>query len=266
MCACPGPPRPICTVTAWDSRRAGSVNGAVARVLEYLRYRRRPDIPDEDIVDFLHQYDIAEVPRGEMDAFFDAKDAARKAAKDERMREQVLDLEDEANLKAAHPSVRIAEQVYDLEADTNARLARITNSVLDLEDAANARKIDLRTKPGLTIAERKANRARRLFQEGPDGEARGRITFLEDGRKLIELFETADASTFAHETAHLFLDMRLRYGLAENAPSRLRGDATVLLDWLGIKSPTDRLTAKHHEQFARGFGAVRGHGARSASL
>jgi hypothetical protein len=90
-------------------------------------------------------------------------------------------------------------------------------------------------------------------QRTPEG-PRGSITFLPDGRTLIQLFEGADLSTVLHEAAHLFLEVFADVAGREGAPAELGADWQTLLDWFGVKSRAE-IGTEQHEKFARGFEA-----------
>jgi hypothetical protein len=94
---------------------------------------------------------------------------------------------------------------------------------------------------------------RRLEQRTPEG-PKGSITFLPDGRTLIQLFEGADLSTVLHEAAHLFLEVFADVAGREGAPAEIRADWQTLLDWMGVKSRAE-IGTPEHEKFARGFEA-----------
>lgn len=80
--------------------------------------------------------------------------------------------------------------------------------------------------------------------------ARGQINF-DDGSTIISLFEGANASTFAHETGHLFLQITRDLAARTDAPSAAVADWATLEGWLGIKDGDIPVAA--HEQFARGW-------------
>ena len=80
--------------------------------------------------------------------------------------------------------------------------------------------------------------------------AKGQITFA-DNRTIIDLFETADASTFQHETGHLFLQDIRDIAMGQNAPRQAIEDWGVLANWLGNEGGD--ITRAQHEQFARGW-------------
>lgn len=82
--------------------------------------------------------------------------------------------------------------------------------------------------------------------------AKGKIRLMDDGRSIITLFKSADASTFMHETGHLWLDELMRDAKLEQAVQSLRDDAVAVRKWLGA-SEDGPITRAQHEKFARGF-------------
>lgn len=93
------------------------------------------------------------------------------------------------------------------------------------------------------------------YQQRAGDEARGRLRFQE-GRTAfsLELFRTADLSTFLHETGHFYLEVLRDLALAENASPQIQDDYATLLGWLEVDSWED-IGTKGHEQFARAFEA-----------
>ena len=89
-----------------------------------------------------------------------------------------------------------------------------------------------------------------LLDGAPGDAPRGAITIHEDGRAVIELFETADASTVVHETAHLFTMV-----MQDLAPhdSGLASDLATLKRWTGAGDGP--LLPVHHEKIATAFEA-----------
>ncbi len=105
----------------------------------------------------------------------------------------------------------------------------------------------------------------RLYQ-GDESAPRGQIDVFPDQRMAISLFESADLSTFLHESGHFFLEVYRDAAAAEGASPQLRADFDALVQWLGVDSP-DKIGTEQHEQFARGFEAYLGEGrAPSADL
>lgn len=81
---------------------------------------------------------------------------------------------------------------------------------------------------------------------------RGKIRLPSDGRPLITLFKSANASTFLHETGHAWLEEMLADARDEKAPAELTNDARAVREWLRA-DPEVEITTRQHEKFARGF-------------
>jgi hypothetical protein len=86
-------------------------------------------------------------------------------------------------------------------------------------------------------------------------------TFL-DGGTIITLFETADRSSFLHETGHLFLESRRRMSLLDDVPHQVKDDWKTITKWLGVsdldfskplKEPDAKRWHAAHEKWASGF-------------
>ena len=82
--------------------------------------------------------------------------------------------------------------------------------------------------------------------------ARGRITFSQGQRPIIELGRAADASTFINLFGHQLLEQLIRDAAHPLAPGSLRQDARTALKWLNVANP-EAVETKHHDQFARAF-------------
>jgi hypothetical protein len=80
---------------------------------------------------------------------------------------------------------------------------------------------------------------------------KGKITMFDDGRKVITMMEDADASTFMHETGHLWLEELMADSKNTKAVQILKDDAETVKKWLGAEG--DKITGRQHEKFARGF-------------
>lgn len=76
---------------------------------------------------------------------------------------------------------------------------------------------------------------------------------INQDQSIITLFSNADASSFLHESSHLFLEDTFRYVRSGQADENYLKDWKTLSDWLGIKEDQDKLTTEQQEQFARGF-------------
>jgi predicted ABC-type ATPase len=95
--------------------------------------------------------------------------------------------------------------------------------------------------------------ARRLEQQ-----ARGQITIPSDGvansETVIELFKTADASTYIHEAGHFFLEIMQDVAKQDAAPQQIKDDMRTINEWLG-RSPDDTstFTTEQQEMWAEAF-------------
>lgn len=77
--------------------------------------------------------------------------------------------------------------------------------------------------------------------------------------RTIALLESADLTTFLHETGHHFLDTYAKVAHGNYAPAAVKADMTHLLKWMGVESlgkwhsmTVDEQRAAH-EKFANGF-------------
>lgn len=82
--------------------------------------------------------------------------------------------------------------------------------------------------------------------------ASGRVRLAPDRKPIITLAKTADASTFMHESGHVFLEELMRDAEHPQAPDLLRADWGTTRKWLGMEEGED-IATRHHEKFARGF-------------
>lgn len=88
-----------------------------------------------------------------------------------------------------------------------------------------------------------------LFQ----GETKGSISVVRNGRNIIRLFEKADASTFFHETGHQWLEELFGDAAHPDAPKELLDDVQTVRDYLDMKPEQTVPTRGQHELFARSF-------------
>ena len=57
-----------------------------------------------------------------------------------------------------------------------------------------------------------------IYRQQMQNETLGRLNVFEDGKKIVEIFEGADESTFLHETGHIFLkDLEMLAGMGDEA-------------------------------------------------
>jgi len=91
----------------------------------------------------------------------------------------------------------------------------------------------------------------RLLAQRVEDEMRGRIT-MSDNAAIIDLFSTADRSTFMHEMGHLWLDELARDAARTRVPEGVKNDMDAVLRWLGADR-ADAITTEQHEKWARAF-------------
>lgn len=91
-----------------------------------------------------------------------------------------------------------------------------------------------------------------LYQNGLKG-------IYTPGERVITLLQSADESTFVHESGHYFLDVLTDIGSRERVPKQIKDDIQTLMDWFGVKdleewnSLSFEEQRQYHEKFARGF-------------
>ncbi len=87
-----------------------------------------------------------------------------------------------------------------------------------------------------------------LFQDREDEKERGRFYPNVDGRRVIQLTEASDLSSFLHEGAHLYLDIQRiwaeKYGMNDNQKAMLK--------WLGARD-FNSISIDQHETWAETF-------------
>ena len=84
-----------------------------------------------------------------------------------------------------------------------------------------------------------------FFQEN-----RGSLQIAPDRKMRISLFESADLSTFLHETGHFYLEVLGDLAESPAAPQQIKDDYAAILKWLGVKDRAS-IEVKHHEKWAR---------------
>lgn len=62
-------------------------------------------------------------------------------------------------------------------------------------------------------------------------QVQGQTAILDNGRRIIYLYENADQSTFMHEMAHIFFADMQELAEMENAPAQIKRDWQTLQDW-----------------------------------
>lgn len=83
----------------------------------------------------------------------------------------------------------------------------------------------------------------------------GMTTINSPTDRLIQIFKTADRSTFLHEMGHVFFDDIKNLAEMENAPEQLVADWNKLKEWSEWDDEQGANNTKAHEKFARGWEA-----------
>lgn len=83
----------------------------------------------------------------------------------------------------------------------------------------------------------------------------GMTTIKSPTDRLIQIFKTADRSTFLHEMGHVFFDDIKNLAEMENAPEQLVLDWNKLKEWSEWDDTKGADNTKAHEKFARGWEA-----------
>ena len=82
----------------------------------------------------------------------------------------------------------------------------------------------------------------------------GLTTIKSQTERVVQLFKTADKSTFMHEMGHVFFDDIKTLAEMENAPQQVKDDWQALKEWSGWND-NETINTDAHEKFARGFEA-----------
>lgn len=109
-----------------------------------------------------------------------------------------------------------------------------------------------------SIPDENALRKRREEMQGyyqAEGKTKGAITWDEEGKAIINLFEGADMSTVIHEAVgHYFIENLMREGALPNATEQMKKDRQTMLDYAGVTKDWDSLSQEAktaaHERWA----------------
>lgn len=109
-----------------------------------------------------------------------------------------------------------------------------------------------------SIPDENALRKRREEMQGyyqTEGKTKGAITWDEEGKAIINLFEGADMSTVIHEAVgHYFIENLMREGALPNATEQMKKDRQTMLDYADVNKDWDSLSQEEktaaHERWA----------------
>lgn len=111
-----------------------------------------------------------------------------------------------------------------------------------------------------SIPDENALRKRREEMQGyyqAEGKTKGAITWDEEGKAIISLFEVADMSTVIHEAVgHYFIENLMREGALPNATEQMKKDRQTMLDyaelteleWNQLNKPFEELTEEQQKR------------------
>lgn len=111
-----------------------------------------------------------------------------------------------------------------------------------------------------SIPDENALRKRREEMQGyyqAEGKTKGSITWDEEGKAIISLFEGADMSTVIHEAVgHYFIENLMREGALPNATEQMKKDRQTMLDyaelteleWNQLNKPFEELTEEQQKR------------------
>lgn len=74
------------------------------------------------------------------------------------------------------------------------------------------------------------------YYQGDNANAKGMISWTNEGKAIISLFKGADASTVIHETGHYFVENFMNDSALETATAQAKNDRQALLDYVGMTS------------------------------
>ena len=241
-------------------------------------------ILDSRITNF--KYDASQIPGADMDARLKAQDTviqdlAKVVAKDgeiteARVREALAGYNnsDEVVRQGVDILNRIKESFTDyFEAKPQRAVGAEEFRGAVVPDGTSEATIKRLEKAGITVAKYDAGvegARERVIRDLTNklNEKSGDILYQNEnaprgiytpGERVITLMQSADESTFIHESGHYFLDVLTDVAMKENAPAQVKADIQTLMDWFGVKdleewrglSIDEQRVA--HEKFARGF-------------
>ncbi len=94
-----------------------------------------------------------------------------------------------------------------------------------------------------------------FYNQKVNNDKKGAITWDEEGKAIISLFEGADMSTVIHEVAgHYFIENLMREGALPNATEQMKKDRQTMLDYAGVTKDWDSSSQEEktaaHERWA----------------
>jgi hypothetical protein len=144
--------------------------------------------------------------------------------------------------------------------DNGARYAPISldwsNIVLIIEQHLQKSNEKVLTSEDLDKA--RAAQQDRYYQAEESSKYRGLTTVYPEelgSKRLIQLFDAANFSTFIHESGHLFLEDLRMLATMDGAPKQVVEDWNTIKEWSGWSDTEGANNTEAHEKFATGFEA-----------
>lgn len=104
----------------------------------------------------------------------------------------------------------------------------------------------------------RAAQQNRYYQAEESSKYRGLTTVYPEelgSKRLIQLFDAANFSTFIHESGHLFLEDLRMLATMDGAPKQVVEDWNTIKEWSGWSDTEGANNTEAHEKFATGFEA-----------
>ena len=104
----------------------------------------------------------------------------------------------------------------------------------------------------------RAAQQNRYYQAEESSKYRGLTTVYPEelgSKRLIQLFDAANFSTFIHESGHLFLEDLRMLATMDDAPKQVVEDWNTIKEWSGWSDTESANNTAAHEKFATGFEA-----------
>lgn len=104
----------------------------------------------------------------------------------------------------------------------------------------------------------RATQQDRYYQAEESSKYRGLTTVYPEelgSKRLIQLFDAANFSTFIHESGHLFLEDLRMLATMDGAPKQVVEDWNTIKEWSGWSDTEGANNTEAHEKFATGFEA-----------
>ena len=111
---------------------------------------------------------------------------------------------------------------------------------------------------GEDLDKARAAQQNRYYQAEESSKYRGLTTVYPEelgSKRLIQLFDAANFSTFIHESGHLFLEDLRMLATMDGAPKQVVEDWNTIKEWSGWSDTEGANNTEAHEKFATGFEA-----------